>query len=91
MNLICLRHFLDHFRADRAYHFAVYHTGEIRSKDILESVFLIPHATDDVLIQNIGHEIRFQPAGIDYLFVVFADVFEHILDAVRDFVGIIDR
>ena len=34
---------------------------------------------------------RFQPAGIDYLFVVFADVFEHILDAVRDFIGIIDR
>ena len=76
MNLICLRHFLDHFRADRAYNFAVCHTGEIGSKDILESVFFIPHATDDILIQNIRHKVGFQPMGIDYLFVVFADVFE---------------
>ena len=89
--LICLRHFRDHFRADRAHNLAVRYTSKVGSKDILESVFLIPHATDDVLIQNIGHEIRFQSAGIDYLFVVFADVFEHILDAVRDFIGIIDR
>ena len=68
--LVCLRHSLDHFRADRAYHFAVYHTGEIRGKDILETVFLIPHATDDVLIQNIGHKIRLQPARIDDFFIV---------------------
>ena len=73
---VCLRHFFDYFRADRAYNLAVYHTGEIGRKDILESVFLIPHATDDILIQNIGHEIRFQPAGINYFFVIFADVFE---------------
>ena len=89
--LVCLRHSLDHFRADRAYNFAVCHTSEIGNKDILESVFFIPHATDDVLIQNIGHKIRFQPAGTDYLFVVLADVFEHIFNAVGDFIGIIDR
>ena len=81
--LICLRHFLNHFRADRTHDFAVCHTGKIRGKDILEPVFFVSHTAEDILVQNVRNDIDFQP--------LLADVFEHILDTVRDFIGVVDR
>ena len=89
--LVCLRHFLDHFRADRTHDFAVYHTGEVGGKDILKAVFFISHRAKYIPAQNVGHKVGFQSARIDDFFVVLADVFEHILDTVRDFIGVIDR
>ena len=60
--LVCLRHFLDHFRADRTHDFTVRYTGEVICKDILEPVFFISRAAEDIPVQNVGHKISFQPA-----------------------------
>ena len=57
--LVCLRHFLNHFRADRTYDLTVYHTGEVGGKNILEAVFLISHAAENILVQNVGYNIGF--------------------------------
>ena len=89
MNLIRLRHFLDHFRADRTHNLAVRYTSEAAGKDILEPVFFISHLTEDVFVQNIGYKISFQSARIHDLLVVLADLFEHILDTVADLISVI--
>ena len=87
--LIRLRHLLDHFRTDRTHDLAVHHTGETAGKDVLEPVFFIQRFTEYILVQNIGHEVGFQPARIHDLFIVLANIFEHILNAVTDFIGVI--
>lgn len=89
--LVCLRHFLDHFRADRTHDFTVRYTCEVICKNILEPVFFVSRFAEYILIQNIGHEVGFQPARVHNFFVVLTDVFEHILDAIRDLIGVIDR
>ena len=89
--LVCLRHFLDHFRADRTHDFAVRYTGEVICKDILEPVFFISRFAEYILVQNVGYKVGFQPARVHNFFIVLADIFEHLLDAVRDLIGVIDR
>ena len=56
---VCFRHFLDHFRADRTHDFTVRYTGEVICKDILETVFLVSRAAEDILTQNIRNNISF--------------------------------
>ena len=48
--LVCLRHFLDHFRADRTHDFAVRYTGEVICKDILEPVFFVSRFAEYILV-----------------------------------------
>ena len=90
MFLVDLWHSFDHFGTHFAHDLTVYHTGKVAGKYVLESVFLISHLAKDVVIQNIRHDIRFQTPGINYFFIVLADIFEHILDAVADLKGIVD-
>ena len=52
---------------------------------------LVTHRAYDVFVQYVGYKVGFHPARIDDFFVVLADIFEHIFDAVRDLMGIIDR
>ena len=89
-DLVCFRHSFDDLKTDLAHDFTVHHTSEVRGKDILEAVVLISHFTEDILVQNVGHDVGFQSPRIYDPFVVLADVFEHIFDAVSDFEEIAD-
>ena len=48
--LVCLRHFLDYFRADRTHDFAVRYTGEVICKNILEPVFFVSRFAEYILV-----------------------------------------
>ena len=90
-NSICPRHLLYHLGTDFAHDLSVPDAGEIFGKYVFEALLLIAHGADDVLVQNVGYKVCFQPARVDYLFVVLAYVLQHIFNAVADFVDVVYR
>lgn len=88
--LICPRHLLYHLGTDLAYDFTLLYTGEVWGKYVLETLLFVAHGAEYIFVQNVRYEVSLHPPRIDYFFIVFAYILEHVFDAVGDFIGVID-
>ena len=88
-DLICPRHSIYHIGTDFAYDFALIYAGKIACKYIFEAVLFIAHGAEYIFVQDVGYEVCLHSPRIDYLFVIFAYVFEHVFYAVGNFMDVV--